>query len=161
MERSRSDDAASGVLRRPELMGPIMGSGYSKQVVQFSKGEYAFANNTEDDLAIIASSGVVPIGDDVGNTTATATAIPLGGTPPIAGLLSARTDIDMLRINTNCAGPLNASAKPIGISPNPDIRLRILDSTGTQLVADDPAVATVSSDVASATNPQVEYGLDR
>lgn len=38
-----------------EEWAPIMGVGYYSNVVQFSKGEYADANNDEDDLAIIAN----------------------------------------------------------------------------------------------------------
>ena len=37
--------------------GPIMGSSAYRAVSQFSRGEYAGASNTEDDLAIIASNG--------------------------------------------------------------------------------------------------------
>ena len=36
--------------------GPIMGASYQVAVSQWSRGEYSGANNTEDDLAIIASS---------------------------------------------------------------------------------------------------------
>ena len=35
--------------------GPIMGVGYYAQISQWSKGEYADANNTQDDLQIIAN----------------------------------------------------------------------------------------------------------
>src|SRR5207253_3500030 len=36
---------------------PIMGVGYDRAISQWSKGEYSGANNTEDDLAIIAAAG--------------------------------------------------------------------------------------------------------
>ena len=34
---------------------PIMGVGYYQNISHWSKGEYAYANNTEDDTAIISS----------------------------------------------------------------------------------------------------------
>jgi hypothetical protein len=51
---------------------PIMGVGYYKQLVQFSRGSYAGANNTQNDLAIIAANGFGYWSDVVGNTAATA-----------------------------------------------------------------------------------------
>jgi hypothetical protein len=56
---------------------PIMGNSLSKRVSQWSKGDYTGATNTEDDLAIIASTtnGVGYRLDDHANTNATATAI--------------------------------------------------------------------------------------
>src|SRR5258706_1658159 len=56
---------------------PIMGVGYSKPITQWSKGEYANANNTQDDLAIILNYGPTYRVDDYGNTMGTAT--PLSG----------------------------------------------------------------------------------
>ncbi|MFM7101916.1 MAG: hypothetical protein ACKO3N_12180, partial [Verrucomicrobiota bacterium] len=54
---------------------PIMGVGYYKTLVQWSKGEYTSANNTQDDLAIIA--GFLGYrADDHGNTAGTATYLP-------------------------------------------------------------------------------------
>ncbi|RFC45143.1 MAG: Immunoglobulin domain-containing protein [Verrucomicrobia bacterium] len=40
----------------PTSWAPIMGNSYSRPLTQWSKGEYQNANNTEDDIAIIASS---------------------------------------------------------------------------------------------------------
>ena len=52
---------------------PIMGVGYYKSLVQWSKGGYAGANQTQDDLAIITSNnGFGYRADDVGSTIATA-----------------------------------------------------------------------------------------
>jgi hypothetical protein len=57
----------------PTSWAPIMGVGYGKQVVQWSKGEYAGANNPEDDLAkIVSQNGFGYRPDDYGSTIATA-----------------------------------------------------------------------------------------
>ena len=45
-----------GGLSTPTSWCPIMGAGYYVNLTQFSKGEYYLANNTEDDLAIIAKA---------------------------------------------------------------------------------------------------------
>lgn len=54
--------------------GPIMGVGYYAQVTQWSKGDYAQANNTQDDIAIITNKlSLRP--DDHGNNQANASPI--------------------------------------------------------------------------------------
>ncbi len=56
-----SHDGASGVSyysghgSGSTSWAPIMGNSYSRNVTQWSKGEYAGANNTQDDIAIITS----------------------------------------------------------------------------------------------------------
>ena len=49
-----------GVLADPTSWAPIMGKSYDRSLTHWSRGEYASANNTEDDLAIIgkAENGV-------------------------------------------------------------------------------------------------------
>jgi hypothetical protein len=53
---------------------PIMGVGYYKNVTQWSKGEYANANQTQDDLAIIDNK-LGYVGDDHGDSIAAASAL--------------------------------------------------------------------------------------
>jgi hypothetical protein len=49
-----------GTLANPTSWAPIMGKSYDRSLTHWSRGEYASANNTEDDLAIIgkAENGV-------------------------------------------------------------------------------------------------------
>ncbi len=54
---------------------PIMGVGYYQQLVQWSKGEYAGANNTQDDYVVMQATGLPLRADDHGNGVATATAL--------------------------------------------------------------------------------------
>src|SRR5204863_7524585 len=90
--------------------GPVMGTGYNRNVSQWSKGEYYLANNTQDDLAIIAGK-LSYRGDDHGNTLASATQLQItGGTdiisttpendptnanPANKGVLERNNDIDI------------------------------------------------------------------
>src|SRR5207249_904895 len=86
---------------------PIMGVGYYHEVTQWSKGEYADANNTQDDLAII--QGYISYrADDHGNTIGTAT--PLTG-PDISasGVIEKSTDVDMWSPRVTMPGCLQVS----------------------------------------------------
>ena len=49
-----------------------MGVGYSKPIAQWSRGQYAGADNTDDDLAKIAARGAPLPADDAGDSSATA-----------------------------------------------------------------------------------------
>lgn len=66
------------VLRMPLCVSlcraPIMGSAYTKEVTQFSRGEYSSASNKEDDVQIIGK--FLPlIAQEQGTTTTTATSL--------------------------------------------------------------------------------------
>jgi hypothetical protein len=122
---------------------PIMGVGYSKNVVQWSKGEYTGANNTEDDMAVIQNYGAPLKADAVGNTKETAT--PLGGTTTDAtvsvsagGVIETRTDVDVFSFSSG-AGPLKISVNAGLRSPNMDIALELLDKAGNVIAASNPA----------------------
>jgi hypothetical protein len=49
--------ASVGYCQGHGAWAPIMGVGYYRGISQWSKGEYAGANNTEDDHAVIGSHG--------------------------------------------------------------------------------------------------------
>jgi hypothetical protein len=116
---------------------PIMGSGVNA-VGQFSDGEYNYANNQQDDLAIIAANGAPLRPDDYGDTTATATNLGQQTSYAVDGIIGTRTDKDMFEVTRPCAGDLTATATGIGEGQALDIQLRVLDSTGTQLALNDP-----------------------
>ena len=60
----------------PAGWAPIMGVGYYQALSQWSKGEYARANNSEDDLAIISQNWNLPyLAPDHGSSTTTATTV--------------------------------------------------------------------------------------
>lgn len=56
---------------------PIMGTGYDRPVTQWSRGEYAGANNPQDDLGLIARYTGWAADDHAGNTS-TASTLPAG-----------------------------------------------------------------------------------
>lgn len=73
---------------------PIMGVGYYRTVTQWSKGEYADANNQQDDLAVIQSYGAPLIADDYGNNAGSASVLS-GTSINVSGLITTREDVDV------------------------------------------------------------------
>jgi len=141
--------------------GPIMGTGYGRNVSQWSKGEYYLANNTQDDLAIIAGK-IAYRADDHGNTAFTATPLVLtGGTnivsttpdndpwntnPANKGVLESGSDTDVFSfISGN--GPVRLAVTP-WVMPsgtrggNLDLLLQLRDQSGALLLAADPPTQT-------------------
>ncbi len=100
---------------------PIMGVSYYRSVTQFSKGEYANANNLEDDLAIIST--YIPYAtDDHGNTTLTASTLTVNtsGVVSDGGTIERSTDVDVFRLAA-AAGPLSLNVQ----SPGPEANLKL------------------------------------
>lgn len=119
---------------------PIMGVGYYQPLVQWSKGEYAGANNQEDDIAVMQANQLPLRADDHGDTLALASPLSGGTTLSGSGLIERRTDRDVFKFS---AGSGNASfslafANP---SPNLDAQLDLLDSAGTVIASANPADA--------------------
>lgn len=117
----------------PTGWAPIMGVGYYKNLTQWSRGEYASANNLEDDLAII-SQGVDFVDDDHGNTPATATQLIVGtgGSLATAGIIHSRTDRDAFRFATQ-AGSIQINVSPFDFATNKsnlDAELRLINAAG-------------------------------
>ncbi len=107
---------------------PIMGTGYSKSITQWSKGEYANANNTQDDLAVMQTYGVALRADDHGNTTVNATTL-TGTSPTASGVISTRTDADVFKFSTG-AGSISFNAATAAPDADLDIQLAIYDGAG-------------------------------
>jgi hypothetical protein len=144
--------------------GPIMGTGYNRNVSQWSSGEYYLANNTQDDLATIAAKTAFRA-DDHGDTPATATALVLtGGTnivsttpetdpdnanPSNKGVIERETDVDVFSFVTG-NGPVNLTVNP-WIEPsgttrggNLDVLLELYDAQGTLVTTQNPTNRTVA-----------------
>ena len=144
--------------------GPIMGTGYGRNVSQWCKGDYYLANNTQDDLATIA--GKIPYRtDDHGNTPGSATALFLsGGTNVVStspendpgnlnrankGILERNWDIDVFSFVTGNGG-IGLSVQP-WVNPsaltrggNLDVRLELYSESGVLLATNNPASQTTA-----------------
>jgi len=115
---------------------PIMGAGYNKPITQWSKGEYADANNTQDDLSVILNYGVTYRQDDHGNWIDNATSLS-GDTLDAAGIIEKTGDTDVFAFTT-AAGTVSINIDPAIFDPNLDILFQILDDGGNVINQDDP-----------------------
>ncbi|MGZ4775470.1 MAG: zinc-dependent metalloprotease family protein, partial [Oryzihumus sp.] len=123
---------------------PIMGASYYHPLSQWSQGEYTGANNTEDDVAIIASQAPF-VADDHGDTAATAT--PVSADQPVDGLISTRSDVDAFTFTAT--GTTHLSVTPDQEQSDLDVDLRIVDATGNPVAHVDPQA-----------DPAATYGTD-
>ena len=116
---------------------PIMGVGYYKTIVQFSRGEYANANNKEDDFAVAQSNGLPLRADDVGNAVSAASPISGSGGGTVDGVIEQAGDADVFSF-TAAAGAFTASLAPASRSANADLVLTLLDASGAPLATNNP-----------------------
>ncbi len=143
-------NAAQGYDEGHDNWAPIMGVGYYRPVVQWSKGDYASANNQEDDLAVMTAFGLPPRTDEAGDTVALAAAeLPAG-----PAFISTREDKDVFLIG-QCEGEITLAADGAPFSPNLDIELSLLDSAGGVVATNNPPSGTVNTDVASGMDASI------
>ena len=137
---------------------PVMGVGYYNNVTQWSKGEYSGANNTQDDMAIIASRLAYRNDDHSANTSsATELIIDADGSVNVSnpqtdpantisgnkGIIETRTDIDTFSFVSD-GGTIDLSAIPAWDAfyrgsrrgANLDIELTLLDDGGVIATSD-------------------------
>ena len=134
---------------------PLMGVGYYSDLTQWSKGDYAYATNTEDDLAIITTqnNGVVYRVDDHGNTLIAASELEVypDGSVQGRGILEQGTDIDAFRFTTN-GGSVNLAVEPMDEGANVDLSLSLINQAGTTLLSDQPA-ASITAAISGTLSP--------
>jgi hypothetical protein len=135
------------------MWAPIMGVGYQKPVVQWSKGQYTNANNTQDDLAIIAGGGAPVIADEAGGTVSTAAA-----GLPLEAFITSASDTDTFALGT-CSGAVTVGATGAPPSPDLDIELELLDAGGAVVASNDPASAIVNRDSATGLAASISTTL--
>ena len=124
---------------------PIMGVGYYQPLVQWSKGEYAGANNVQDDYVVMAGNGLPLRADDHGNTRADASPLATAvsaGTAALSGggVIERPGDVDMFSFVAG-AGPVSISVLPAARSANLDLALELRDAAGTLLASANPVDA--------------------
>ena len=146
-----------GYYRGHRNWAPIMGVGYDEPLVQWSSGEYADADNAQDDLAVIRSHGLPVLADDHGSSFSSATA--LGSARRAAGVVERRTDVDVFSFRRGCSGPTTITATPSATSPNLDIRLSLHNAGHASLAAGNPLSGKASYDVATGLSAGVTKTL--
>lgn len=140
---------------------PIMGNSYSRNVTQWSAGDYPDANNTQDDLAIIAEE-LGYVADDHSDSADAATPIKVEANGDILvsspeqdpnnlltenkGVINDRSDVDWFYFDLPTEGAVNITATPAWHSferndyrgANLDIELTLYDSSLVFLDISDP-----------------------
>ncbi len=138
---------------------PIMGVGYYKPITQWSKGEYAYANNVQDDMAIIsgANYGLGYRADDHGNTFATAAPLIIDGLGNISasqnyGVIENAADIDVFSFSTG-GGNVVLNFSTIIRHSDLDIFVTLFNSAGTVIATYDPSglPSTINTSVTQGT----------
>ncbi|WP_243754629.1 carbohydrate-binding protein [Flavobacterium jejuense] len=116
---------------------PIMGAGYYRPVVQWSKGEYNYANNLQDDVATIAGSkfGIGYRGDDYSNGTSGAASLNYNANGTISqknGIISSEADYDFFTFTTG-GGNVVINANTVSRDGNLHLLIRLFNASGTQI----------------------------
>jgi len=115
---------------------PIMGNSYYRPTTQWSRGEYAGANNTEDDLAVMLKYGASYRPDDHGDWIDSPTEL-TGGNLSASGIIERTDDMDVFSFQA-CGGNITINVDPADLDPNLDILVQILDDGGNIINEDDP-----------------------
>ena len=132
---------------------PIMGVGYSSNVVQWSRGDYASANNKQDDIAII-STYLTPIVDDHMNNFTNASFIQNGDF--IGGIINNQTDVDFFTFNSD-VGEINLNVDVTLLLPTVKIGMVLYNSL-YQSIATNTINNTMNANIThSVTSPGKYY----
>jgi PKD repeat protein len=132
---------------------PIMGTAFYKDLSQWSRGEYADANNQQDDLVVMTQNGLEFRADDHGDDLQTATDLGTGPSASADGLIATRTDTDLFAFVCE-AGQVQFDIAPAALGPNLDIEVELLDTDGGLVTSDNPTgelAASVSAVVPAGT----------
>lgn len=140
---------------------PIMGAGYYENVTQWSKGEYALANRTENDLAIIVSNNNVRYrDDDAGETLASARYLEIAEDDSISneGIIETRDDVDGFRFRIS-GGAVVLKVDPVALNPNLDVMAELVNTDSGETVASANPQTTLGAVIAMEL-PAGEYILE-
>jgi PKD repeat protein len=140
---------------------PIMGVGYYQSLVQWSKGQYAGANNVQDDYVVMGGNGLPLRADDHGDTTGTAT--PMGGASSggtssltASGVIERPSDVDMFSFVAG-AGSATVTLSPAARSANLDALIELRNSAGALVASANPTDALNASLTVSLPAPGTYY----
>ncbi len=146
--------ASSSYYQGTKAWGPIMGSAMNRAVSQFSIGEYAGANNQQDDFATMQSNGLAARPDDHGSSVAAAVQLGEASSYTRSGVISTRTDTDVFAVDLSCTTDLAVTARGIGAQAALDLQLEVLDADEVVVGTSAPASGYVSG------TPPVSTGMD-
>lgn len=136
---SHDATATSTYYRGTDGWGPLMGLSAMRAVNQWSRGEYAGANNAEDDLQVMQEHHLPLLADDHADERTAATAVSGDGVTTTRGVITTRSDVDTFRLELGCDTTVQAAAKGIGAQTALDLSLELQDADGGRLDLASPA----------------------
>ncbi len=146
--------------------GPIMGTGYNRNVSQWSNGEYYDANNSQNDADRLNSKLGQRI-DDYANSIGGASPLFVNGGTNIdnthednQGIILGPADPDVFKFATG-SGSINLRVDPFVVGSttrggNLDVKLRLLDGSGAELVTANPS-STTYAEIATSVSAGTYY----
>lgn len=134
---------------------PIMGSGDPDVVVQWSKGEYAYANNKEDDLAIIAN--YLPY-VTLDHATSAGSAVALASGDTAGGVILSADDTAWYKISAAPGAVTFTGSVATPSQPNLKLKLSLMDAAGN-VVATSPAGSQMSAALSATLTARGTYYL--
>jgi len=140
---------------------PIMGVGYYQPLVQWSKGEYAGANNTQDDYAVMQNTGLPLRADDHGNSIASATAMVSSTANGVttftaSGVIERPIDADVFSFAAG-AGSVTINVSPAPRAPMLDVVATLRNSAGTIIATSNPTDSLPAAMTANLTAAGTYY----
>ena len=136
---------------------PIMGVGYYQPVSTWAKGEYQYANNTQNELAVITTqnNNVTYRPDDTGSTLATARYLEIftNLSASAEGVIGRTGDTDAFRFTTS-GGQVTLTANPVADWADLALMATLADASDTIIASNNPQSvlsATISSNLPAGT----------
>lgn len=136
--------------------GPIMGTGYNRNVSQWSKGDYYESDEDENDLVLLAQR-LTYRPDDAGDDNASAALLTIVGGEDVSqhGVIERTGDPDVYHFTT-LAGEITITADPYRSATgtwggNLDIELRLYNEAGILLGSNNPSNLVSASIVQEVT----------
>jgi PKD repeat protein len=130
---------------------PIMGVGYYVPIVQWSKGEYANANQKEDDLQVMLNYGMQFNPDDHGDQNAP-TYLLTSAQIHVDGLITDQNDVDVFEFLTG-TGTINIDILSARPDPNLLLNVKILNENLQEVI-------NATNDIRGMNiNGQIDEGL--
>jgi autotransporter-associated beta strand protein len=134
---------------------PIMGVGYYQPVSSWAKGEYADANNHEDELNIITTknNSVTYRPDDTGNVLAISRYLEVypGGSASAQGVIERTSDTDAFQFTTT-GGQVSLTAAPVGDWSDLALMATLANASDTVIASNNPQTVLSASITATLTN---------
>ncbi len=140
----------------PTSWAPIMGTGFSVSLSQWSKGDYVKANNTQDDLAIIVGQNNFGYATDLTNA-ALARPLPFTAAQTFEGkgMLQRSINQDVYELTTS-GGTFSVSVRASGAYTNVDPQLELTDANGGSI-----AISDLPDSLTAALSVSLKAGVYR